>query len=86
MKKVKVQICQGTTCFVMGGNVIKSLMEELKKKYADKIELTSARCLGACTKSDSVSKAPYVCVDDEIISSATLEKVTQIIESKLKND
>lgn len=86
MKKVKVQICQGTTCFVMGGNVIKSLMEELKKKYADKIELTSARCLGACTKSDSFSKAPYVCVDDEIISSATLEKVTQIIESKLKND
>ena len=86
MKKINVKVCQGTTCFVMGGDIIKSMLTSLEEKYADKIEITSVRCLGACNQSDSFSKAPYVLVDDEMISSATLEKVTNIIESKLKND
>ena len=84
MKKVKVQICQGTTCFVMGGDIVKSMLDTIEKKYADKIEITSVRCLGLCDKSDAFSKAPYVCVEDEIISSANLEKVTQAIESRLE--
>ncbi|MBQ4084772.1 MAG: NAD(P)H-dependent oxidoreductase subunit E [Alphaproteobacteria bacterium] len=84
MKKIKIQICQGTTCFVMGGDIVKSMLDTLEKKYADKIEITSVRCLGLCNKSDSFSKAPYVCVEDEIISSANLEKVTQAIESRLE--
>lgn len=86
MKKINVKVCQGTTCFVMGGDIIKSMLASLEEKYADKIEVTSARCLGACNKSDSFSKAPYVLVDDEIIPSATLEKVTTVIERKLNND
>ena len=83
MTKIKVKICQGTTCFVMGGDVVKSMLDPLMEKYADKIEVESVRCLGACNQSDAFSKAPYVCVDDEIISSASLEKVTKVIESKL---
>ncbi len=83
MEKIQVKICQGTTCFVMGGDVIKSMLDKLTEKYADKVEITSVRCLGVCDKSDAFSKAPYVCVDDEIISSANLEKVMKVIESKL---
>ena len=84
MEKIQVKICQGTTCFVMGGDVIKSMLDQLAEKYADKVEITSVRCLGACNQCDAFSKAPYVCVDDEIISSANLEKVVKVIESKLK--
>lgn len=83
MEKIKVKICQGTTCFVMGGNTIKTMLSALTEKYADKIEITSGRCLEICNKSDSFSKAPYVMVDDEIVSSAELEKVMEIIERKL---
>lgn len=86
MKKINVKVCQGTACFVMGGDIIKSMLSTLEEKYADKIEITSVRCLGLCNQNDSFSKAPYVLVDDEIVSSATVEKVTNIIESKLKND
>ena len=84
MEKVKVKICQGTTCYVMGGDVIKSMLDALTEKYADKIEITSARCLGNCNERDSFSKAPYVCVEDEIISSADLDKVMKAIEKRLK--
>lgn len=83
MEKVKVKICQGTTCFVMGGGTVKSLVTSLTQKYGDKIEITSVRCLGICNKSDSFSKAPYVTVDEEIIPSADMEKVVAVIESRL---
>lgn len=83
MGKVQVKICQGTTCYVMGGDIIKSMLTTLTEKYADKIEITSARCLGNCNESDSFSKAPYVYVEDEVISSADLDKVIAAIEKRL---
>lgn len=84
MEKVKVTICEGTTCFVMGGEALKSMLTTLVEKYGDKIEITSSRCLGACNKSDAFSKAPYVLVDEEMISSADIEKVMKTIERKIK--
>jgi len=86
MEKVKVKICEGTTCFVMGGQTVRAMITSLTEKYKDKIEITSARCLGTCNKTDSFSKAPYVMVDDEEISSADLEKVIAVIERKLNNE
>lgn len=83
MEKIKVKICQGTTCYVMGGQIIKSLLDALTQKYADKIEITSSRCLGDCNKCDSFSKAPYVYVEDEVISSADIDKVIETIEKRL---
>lgn len=84
MEKVKVKICQGTTCYVMGGNVIKSMLKVLAEKFGDKVEIISARCLGNCSESDSFSRAPYVYVEDEVISSANLDKVIKAIEKRLK--
>lgn len=58
------------------------MINALTQKYCDKIEITSARCLGAFNKSDSFLKVPYVSVVDEIASSTGLEKITKVIESK----
>ena len=86
MEKIKVKICQGTTCFVMGGSVIKSILDTLTEKYADEVEIVPVRCLETCHESDSFSKAPYVYVDDELVASANIEKVISLIESKLKHE
>ena len=86
MEKIQVKICQGTTCFVMGGDVVKSLQETLTQKYGDKIEIIPVRCLEICHEADSFSKAPYVAIDDEMIAAADVEKVVRVIESKLKNE
>lgn len=83
MEKVNVKICEGTTCFVMGGETAKSMLTSLMQKYADKIEITSVKCLEICNQSNSFSKAPYVMIDDEIISSADMETVIAAIERKL---
>lgn len=86
MKKITIKVCQGTTCYVMGGNESKALLDTLTEKYGNKIEITSVRCLEICHKQDSFSKAPFVYVDNELISSATIEKVINVIESKLNNE
>ena len=86
MEKIKVKVCQGTTCFVMGGDTIKAILDTLTEKYADKVEVMPVRCLEMCHKQDQFSKAPFVCVDDEVVSSASVEKVINIIERKLNNE
>lgn len=86
MEKIKVKVCQGTTCYVMGGDVVKSILDTLAERYTDKVEIVSVRCFETCHKQDSFSKAPYVYVDDEVISSASVEKVINAIESKLSDE
>ena len=83
MGKIEVKVCLGTTCFVMGGNDLQELNELIPKKYGDKVEVMGANCLGLCSINWEYSKAPYVKVDDEVISEATVEKVLEVINKKL---
>ena len=85
MDKISVKVCVGTTCFVMGGANLQELNEIIPKKYGDKVEVTGSNCLGLCSINWEYSKAPYVKVDDEVISEATVEKVLEVIDKKLNN-
>ena len=83
MEKIKVKVCMGTTCFVMGGGNLQELNEIIPKKYGDTVEISATNCLGLCSINWEYSKAPYVKVDEEIISEATVEKVIESIDKKL---
>ena len=83
MTKISVQVCLGTTCFVMGGSNLQELNEIIPKKYGNKVEVTGTNCLGLCSINWEYSKAPYVKVDDDVIMEATVEKVLDAIEHKL---
>ncbi len=75
MAKVEVKVCLGTTCFVMGGSNLQELNDIIPKKYGDKVEIAGTNCLGLCAINWEYSKAPYVKVDEDVISEATVEKV-----------
>ena len=81
MEKITVNLCLGTTCFVMGGAKLQELAETLPAKYGDKIEVVGKTCLDLC--SSGFSKAPYAKVNDEIIGEATPEKIISAIENIL---
>ena len=83
MAKVEVKVCLGTTCFVMGGSNLQELNEIIPQKYGDKVELSAANCLGLCSINWEYSKAPYVKVNEEVVSEATAEKVIAEIERQL---
>jgi NADH:ubiquinone oxidoreductase subunit E len=85
MAKIEVKVCLGTTCFVMGGSNLQELNDIIPQKYGDKVELSAANCLGLCSINWEYSKAPYVKVNEEVVSEATVEKVLEEIDKQLGN-
>ena len=84
MAKVKVKVCLGTTCFVMGSSNLQELTEQVSKKYDKDVTVEGSPCLGLCSVDWEFSKAPYVKVNDEIVKEATVEKVLTAIEKELE--
>lgn len=79
MKKIKINICAGTTCFVMGASYLQSLEDHLSNDVKELIEIDGARCLGLC-KNDNYGSAPYVLIDGEAMCEATIPKILERIE------
>ena len=81
--KVKVSICMGTACFVMGASELLLLEEKVPENLKDKVELEleGITCFEAC-RDDSMGKPPFVKVNGELISQANvmtvLDKISQI--------
>lgn len=81
MEKIKVTICTGTACFVMGASEIMLLEENLPPELKDKVEIEGVTCMEEC-KNSLNGKAPFVRVNNELLSGATLlsvlEKINEI--------
>ncbi|MBO6087226.1 NAD(P)H-dependent oxidoreductase subunit E [bacterium] len=86
MEKISVKVCTGTTCFVMGGANLQELNDIIPKKYGDKVEVLPSNCLGLCSINWEYSKAPYVKVNDEVVSEATVEKVLEEINKQIAHN
>ena len=84
MAKVKVKVCLGTTCFVMGSSNLQELMEQVSRKYGKDVLIEGSPCLGLCSVDWEFSRAPYVKVNDEVIKEATVEKVLTAIEKEIQ--
>ncbi len=85
MSKIKVRICVGTSCFVMGSAQIQSLEFNAPADIADNIEIVEERCMNLCKDiTRKRNRGPFVYVDDELIEEATYEKVVAKIREKLQ--
>lgn len=80
--KILVELCFGTTCFVMGASKLQELESLIPPQYRKRVEIKAHTCLDLC-KNATYMKAPFVKIEGEIISEATVEKVLKAIESKL---
>lgn len=79
MEKIKVSICTGTACFVMGASEIMLLEEELPEGLKDRVEIEGITCFEKC-KNSECGKAPFVKINGEVIPEATLPKVLSRIQ------
>ncbi len=82
MSKVHVKICVGTTCFVMGASELQDLEKFLPDDLKDKVEISGAACLGLC-RDENYGEAPFVTVDGEPLSNATVNAIVDKIREKL---
>lgn len=79
---VRVVVCSGTACYVMGGSELLLLDDHIPAKWKGRIEIEGSPCLGFC-KDKAYGKAPYATVDGEVVAAATVPAVLQKIAEKL---
>lgn len=84
MKKVVVEICMGTTCYVMGSAQLAGMAERLPDEWKEHVEVKGMRCIGACQKTDDYGRAPFVRVNGELIAEADEGKVLMAIRNILE--
>lgn len=78
-EKLKIVICSGTACYVMGASEILLLEDHLNEEQRSYVEIEGTNCLGFC-KDVKNGKAPYVTINGVLLSSATLPDVIQRIQ------
>ncbi|WBW50439.1 (2Fe-2S) ferredoxin domain-containing protein [Peptoniphilus equinus] len=93
---MKVTICMGSRCTLLGANAIYDAVELLQDDIcgpesdycsADNLEIELSQCLNTeyCNSEDQAHRAPVVVIDDEIIFRATPQEVSAKIIEKLRS-
>ena len=88
MEKIRVQICTGTTWFVMGGADLLLLEEAAIERWGkynvtsevfnQRVELTGLSCSDACRQPDK--KPPFALINDKLVPEATIDLLLELIE------
>ena len=81
MSKIKIKLCMGTSCYLAGSPRLIDETEALvREKFSDKAEVVPSACMGLCVKNWENPSPPYAKIGDEIIESATVEKIVEVVE------
>ncbi len=80
---IQLQICQGTTCYIMGAAHLASLAAELPEDLRGRVRVTGCRCLGLC-RDGAFGGAPYVTIDGEVLARATPESVIAALRARIQ--
>jgi NADH:ubiquinone oxidoreductase subunit E len=76
MEKVKVEICCGTACYLLGAEKLMNIEDVLPEECRGKVEIEARTCLDLCER-ENLGGAPYVLFNgEEIMDRATPERVT----------
>ncbi len=77
MRKVTIEICMGSACYLLGAQELIETIEALPKEVQDQIDLCGSTCLKAC------GQGPNITVDGILIHNVTPDLLKRIIEEKL---
>jgi NADH:ubiquinone oxidoreductase subunit E len=83
---IKVEICCGTACYLLGAAKMMNLEEALPPDCRGRVEIEAKTCLELCER-ENLGGAPYVRFNgEEIMSQATPEKVLARIRELVAED
>lgn len=80
---IKVKMCRGTVCHVMGGSDLPLVSEVIPQELKDKVEIEGISCIDKCGNTEGL-KPPFVTVNGILISEATIAKVLEAIIEQSK--
>ncbi|MBQ7394521.1 MAG: NAD(P)H-dependent oxidoreductase subunit E [Lentisphaeria bacterium] len=83
MKKMQLEICCGTTCYMLGANRLLNIENEMPSHLRSHAVVKASACLGLCGNRD-LAGAPYVKLNGEVIGEATPEKIFSRMQALLE--
>ena len=81
-EQVVVEICVGTTCFVLGAAEFETIEQRIESRWPGKVDVRASRCLGLC-KGGQFNGAPYVKINSVPIGKANAELILSLIQEIL---
>lgn len=90
---MKVSICMGSRCTLMGSNSIYDAVEYIKEDLcgpdstlcpSEDLEIETSHCMGYCKNSEEGNVAPVVKIDGEVMFKATAQEVSEKIINTLR--
>jgi NADH:ubiquinone oxidoreductase subunit E len=78
-KRVKVNICVGTACFVQGGADLLLYEDFLEPQLLGLCDIEGTSCLGLCKQDNSDWKAPFVEIDGTVYSNVTPKRLEELL-------
>jgi NADH:ubiquinone oxidoreductase subunit E len=83
-KKILLEVCVGTACFVMGSsNLLEDLKEDMPEDLKDIVDIKPIRCLDLC-KVKKGSNSPFVQINGEPMDKASMPKVIEKLREAAK--
>lgn len=82
MEKIKLKLCAGTMCYVMGGAQLMEIIDLLTEEEKQYVEISYAPCLQQCKGQDN---PPFIELNGRIIKGVGKENLLQIIKEEIKH-
>lgn len=85
-KEVLVQICTGTSCFIMGGADLLLLEEVLPTRLRSSVRVEGVPCTGQCRAAGQLwaQRPPFLTIDGKPYSGLNLPQVIEIIQKLIE--
>ncbi len=77
MKTVKVEICRGTSCHLLGSQELAETIESLPAGRREQIDICTVDCLKNCRQGANIR------IDGELFAGMTPERLMTMLEDKL---
>ncbi len=78
MKTIKVEICQGNSCHLLGSQELVEALEKLPAGWREQVELLRVDCLKTCRQ------GPNVRINQELFPGITPEVLIGLLKDKLR--
>ena len=75
---MKIVVCVGTYCHLMGSMPIYQFLEDYLRKHPGAFELDMTNCLDFCNRQPY--EAPIVKIDEKVYSKISVDKLKNILK------
>ena len=77
MNRLVIEVCVGTSCYLLGAQDLLQAIEELPAEQLGKVEIIGVTCLKNC------GKGPNIRINGTVYSGVTPERLLQVIDDNL---